>query len=194
MLGHGDSHTVRGHANPVHRGWATSQAGEHVLLDHIHVHHAGRVPPGTGRGRRAPGRRPRERRIAQVLHVLSVGVLRLVLPGNDVLFPQVAVGYAGGRAHVHAGYGPAVRAGRREGTGKAEEDTRQLHAHPHPSEYPPVNTSFPATIVSKGKPRGLAANCGWEGRWCVCLSPYNIILTVNSTYRAKVTVCKIYEK
>jgi len=66
-----------------------------------------------------------------------VGVLRPVLSGHVVLLPQVGVGHAGGFVNVHAGHGPADRAGRREGARKAEEDTRQLHAHPHQSEYPP---------------------------------------------------------
>lgn len=137
VLHNGDGHAVRGQSDPVHRGRAAHQAGKHVLLDHVHVHHAGRVPQGTGRGRRAPGRRARKRRTAQVLHVLPVGVLRPVLPGHVVLLPQVGVGHAGGLVNVHAGHGTADRAGRRKGARKAEEDTRQLHAHPHQSEYPP---------------------------------------------------------
>jgi len=61
MLHNGDGHAVRGQPDPVHRGRASHQAGEHVLLDHFHVHHAGRVPPGTGRGRCAPGCGSRKR-------------------------------------------------------------------------------------------------------------------------------------
>lgn len=60
-----------------------------------------------------------------------MGVLRPVLPGHVVLLPQVGVGHAGGLVNVHAGHGTADRAGRRKGARKAEEDTRQLHAHPH---------------------------------------------------------------
>ena len=138
LLANGDGHAVRGQPDTVHRRGAAHPAGEHVLLDHVHVHHAGRVPPRAGRQCRAPRSRPRvRRRAAQVLHVLPVGVLRPVPAGHDVLLPQVAVGHAGGRAHVHAGDGPALRAGRRAGEGKPEEDTRPLHADAHQSEYLP---------------------------------------------------------
>lgn len=54
-----------------------------------------------------------------------------------MLLPQVDMGHAGGRVNVHAGHGPAVRSGQREGARKAEEDTRPIHAHPHQSEYLP---------------------------------------------------------
>jgi len=137
VLHNGDGNSVRGQSDPVHRGRAAHQAGKHVLLDHVHVHHAGRVPKGTGRGRRAPRRWARKRRTTQVLYVLPVGVLRSVLPGHVVLLPQVVMGHAGGCVDVHTGHGPAVRTGRRERARKAEENTRPLHAHPHQSEYLP---------------------------------------------------------
>lgn len=131
VLADGDGHAVRGQPDTVYRGRAAYQACEHVLLDHVHFHHAGRVPPGTGLGGRAPRRRPRERRAAQILHLLPVGVLRTVLPGHDVLFPQVAVGHARGRTHVYTGHGTALRAGIRGREGETEKDTRPLHVDSH---------------------------------------------------------------
>jgi len=42
-------------------------------------------------------------------------MLRPVLAGHVMLLPQVDMGHAGGRANDHAGHGPAIRSGQREG-------------------------------------------------------------------------------
>lgn len=129
--GHGIA--VRRQPDRVHRRRPAAETGEHVLLDIVHVHHAGRVRPRTRR-RRASRRRYRAPEHGQVLHVLPVGVLRAVLPGHVVLFPQVVVEHAGGRPHRRAGQGPALQAGRGTGEGKTKEGARPLRADPRQGE------------------------------------------------------------
>lgn len=123
----------------MHRGQPAVQAGEHVLLDIVHVHHAGRVPPRTWRRKcRASRRRSHarwRRNPTEILHVLSVGMFRAVFAGHNVLRAQVAVGHAGGRTSQSTGQESVLEIGRREGEGKTEEDTHPLHPDARQSKY-----------------------------------------------------------
>jgi len=122
-------HAVCGQPHTVYcRQRASCPCDQYVLLDHIYIHDAWRVPE-RGRESGCSSRRRQWlwwRGSQKILHVLSVGVFCTVLPSNFVLPTEIHLGRGRGWPHEVHRHGPEHWNLSRGGQMQQEEDSDRL--------------------------------------------------------------------
>lgn len=138
VLPAGHQQTVHRRPDRLHRGRDPVERHGHVLLDLFDIYDS--EQDGGQGGPRHGGvwgckSRGRQRR-SQVPQVLSVGVLRPLLPGHALLRAALSVEDVGGRPHQDAGPRPQLSHRQRRMQSRPKETlNRILHLESAPAEF-----------------------------------------------------------